>query len=199
MPTSAAESSTESVRRILEEGQPWYPVHRLGGEWATVLFDPEESEDAEALAAELRERGFDARIHHAVALSRFVPEMLHLAIDGTEKWMAGEILRGTVPAALTWLMERLRKVTGGAVHPHPALLYQQRVRPWLDARFGQGAWRYDPDSVEFCSLGGHVAFALVEENTNAEVVLCVHGLTGEIGEVSFSRRVDRDRRTDMSS
>lgn len=137
--SAAAASSIESIREILEGGQPWFPLAKHRGDIAEILFDADEDADAQALAREVREHGFEADVHHTVALSGHVPDVLRVTIEAAAGWAMGKILDGTISPALKWLVGRLRSERSGGVRPHEALLFQQRMRPWSTRTLAKAA------------------------------------------------------------
>jgi len=176
----------DDVRTILAQDQrQWARLWDDRFALAEVAFDVTERQAADALKSELEAEGYSAEIVGQVALS----------IDGLEQiivWIEkhGEAIRlvlegfaatGYLIPKAKGLLVRLRGL-GRRVDAHPILLLED-VLSWMNARYGSGNWRFDPEAIDVKPIGSIKVLAVTELESGAKHLLVVEGVDAKLTEL----------------
>jgi hypothetical protein len=148
---------------------------------AEVTLPAESKEEAASLVAEATALGFRVDREEKLLLSESAAaDALHYIIIAFQYIGGAAGFLVAADKASSVVADRFRKLkmllsnhsdkTTYAPAAHLSLL-----RDWLDAKYGQGQWQYDPDALEAKPIAEVVVYQVVEEITGTRHLLVTKG------------------------
>jgi hypothetical protein len=170
---------------LRSDRRPWRTVTREDDELAELHFPGKLRAEAEAIAEQARELGFEVEVRDGALIQESVTsaglDVILLVIKGVIYGGAALIAVNSavkaaneLPDGIRKLREKIRPYLSRAAQLAPGLQLDP-VNRWLDDRYGAKQWMYDPDKVEVKQIAEVTVFYIKEERSGTMLLLAVEG------------------------